>query len=65
LLDEIIDLLLDGRWHYIKDVAKALNTDQAQLIEALRFFEQYGFIHLDRVRNRATIDPVIQALFQS
>jgi hypothetical protein len=65
LLDEIIDLLLDGQWHHIEDVAKALNTDHAQLIAALRFFEQYGFIHLDRIRKRVTIDTVIQTLFQS
>jgi hypothetical protein len=65
LLDEIIDLLLDGQWHHITDLATALNTEQAQLIEALQFFEQYNFIHLDRIRNRVTIDTVIQALFQS
>jgi len=64
-LDEIIDLLLDGQWHFIDDLAKALNTDHTQLIKALRFFEHYGFIHMDRPRNRVSIDTVIQALYQT
>jgi hypothetical protein len=64
-LDEIIDLLLDGQWHRIEDVAKALHTDHAPLIKAFRFFEQYGFIHLDRFRKRVILDTDIQALFQT
>jgi predicted transcriptional regulator len=64
-LDEIIDLLLDGQWHFIDDLAKALDTDYTQLSEALRFFEHYGFIHVDHPRNRVSIDTVIQALYQT
>ena len=59
-----MDLLLDGQWHLIDELAKALKTDHVQLIKALNFFEHYGFIHLDRPRKRVSIDTVIQALYQ-
>ena len=63
LADDVLELLKDGLWHGVDEIAKAFNQPEKLINRILDFFEDYGFIEFNDKRNKIVIDPKIQELF--
>ncbi len=62
LFESTLELLSDDKWHNVKDLARNLNQKESTVREVLDFFEKYGFVHLDKEKKRALINPQIKNL---
>jgi len=57
LVDEVLELLKDGKWHDIEETVKKLRLDAKVIQKITAFLAQYGFIQLDKDHRRARLSP--------
>jgi DNA-binding IclR family transcriptional regulator len=59
VVDEILWLLRDGKWHNLDEIGQntALTRYKAEM--ALNFLEEYDFVHLNVKENRVRLQPSI------
>ena len=62
ILDDVVDLLKDGEWHNLKDVAKNLKLTQQELQEILRFLKNLDLVKLDEKQKKALMTSVLKEL---
>ena len=62
-VDRLFELLKDGQWHHINEVAKALNLLEQPMEHVLHFFTKFGFVQYDLSRRKVAIDLAIKELF--
>lgn len=60
--EDILELLKDGQWHDISEIAKTLNRPERLIKEVLNFYERFDFIELDRMRKKVAIDQKMREL---
>ena len=54
-IDDVVELLKDGKWHNLKELAKNLQIEQQKLKQIIRFLKNSGFIRLDKKQEKALI----------
>ena len=52
LLDELVWLLADGRWHELEEIPSRLDAPDHQVQKGARFLAEYGFIEYDELKER-------------
>lgn len=52
LIDEILEILKDGKWHSPNDIISQTNGKPLKVLLCLRFLEHYGFLwfHKEQVQ---------------
>jgi len=55
LLDALLRLLRDGKWHSLDQIALELCVSERKLLMALRFLAEYSFVELEEEQRRARI----------
>ena len=61
-IDDIVDLLKDGEWHNLKDLAKNLKLNQEKLQKIIQFLKNLDLIKLDEKHEKALINPHLKRL---
>ena len=61
-IDDIVDLLKDGEWHTLKDLAENLKLNPEKLQEIVQFLEDLDLIKIDNKQQRALINPDLKQL---
>jgi hypothetical protein len=56
LIDRVIVVLGDGKWHKIRQIAKDLDVREERVLEVLRFCEEFRFVDLDENGRKAKLD---------
>jgi hypothetical protein len=59
-IDNVLELLEDGRWHDLNDIRKKTELPDLKLKSIIKFLAQYNFIELDKDGKKAKIDSSIQ-----
>jgi len=62
ILDDVVDLLKDGEWHNLKDVAKNLELTQQELQQILQFLIKLDLVNLDEKQEKALMTSVLKEL---
>ncbi|MDQ1280274.1 MAG: hypothetical protein QG670_1537 [Thermoproteota archaeon] len=62
LVDAILELLKDGKWHSVDTTVKKFSQQENLIEYILNFMEDYGFIEYDKTRNMIMMDIKIQQL---
>jgi len=62
LIEEIVALLEDGRWHTLREIREALALSEGELGRVVAFFKQFGFIDMDNKGKRAKLSSAFLEL---
>jgi len=63
-LDQVLDLLKDGRRHSLEEIAQTLNLRKETVLETLQFLADYNLAILDEERGQTVLEPKIKKLIQ-
>lgn len=63
LAEGVLELLKDGQWHDISEIATTLNQPEKPIKIILRFYKKFDFIEFDKMKKKVAIDPKIRELF--
>ncbi len=58
LIDYVTELLKDGKWHYIRTIARKLDQPEERIRVVVDFCTEFHITSLDRTGRRVKIDPV-------
>ena len=59
-VDEILELLKNGKWHDLKEIEKKMKLHDFDIASITKFLAQYKFINLDKEEKKAKLDPSAQ-----
>ena len=62
-LDEILEPLIDGKWHSVEEINEAVKVPEEKLEEIIGFFVAYRFVKLDKENRRVKLAPSVLAFF--
>ena len=62
IVEEIVDILKDGKRHSLSEIAERLKLTQEKAGEILQFLAEYDFATFDQKNNKAIIDPELKEL---
>ena len=57
VIDEILELLKDGKWHSMNEVMEKSRLSEFKAETVMSFLAEYNFIQLDRERKKARLTP--------
>ncbi|UCE43610.1 MAG: hypothetical protein JSV57_04430 [Candidatus Bathyarchaeota archaeon] len=61
-IDDVIELLEDGKWRTFEDIANNLQMEQQKVQQIVRFLEDLTLLKLDKKRKKASIDLDLKEL---
>ena len=61
-IDDVVDLLKDGEWHNLKDLARDLKLNQEKLQHIIRFLKNLDLIKIDERQQKALINTGLKQL---
>lgn len=53
--DTILELLENGKWHYLKEIEEKTHLNSGKVETVTKFLATYNFIKLDETKNRVKI----------
>ena len=56
-IDEVVDIIKNGRWHTLEDVIKEARLPKPKTNKILEFLADYDFICLDSKRQKVKVTP--------
>jgi hypothetical protein len=59
VIDEILTLLRDGKWHDLNEIAKKCSTNELRLKIITNFLSEYDFIKLDKKGRKAKLHSLM------
>ena len=62
LIDYVVELLGDGKWHYTRSIARKLDQPEDRIREIIRFLADFDFAALDTSGNRARLHENLRRL---
>jgi DNA-binding IclR family transcriptional regulator len=61
-IDDVVDLLKNGEWHNLQDLAENLKLDEEKLQRIIQFLKSLDLIKLDEKQQRAQINTELKQL---
>jgi len=58
-IDHILELLKDGKWHEIKQIAEKAQLHEFKLELITSFLFEYGFIKIDTKKKKIRLAPAL------
>jgi DNA-binding IclR family transcriptional regulator len=55
--ETILQLLENGKWHYLKDITEETRLHSSKIENVMKFLAKYDFIKLDEIEQKVKIDP--------
>jgi transcription initiation factor IIE alpha subunit len=59
-MTKVLEMLIDGRWHTLKEIQQKTKLDKNQIRQVVRFLERYGFISVDKTVREVILDKTVQ-----
>jgi len=56
-IDEILDVLKNGKWHSIKNISEKTQLQEFKVELLTNFLAEYNFIELDREEHKTRLTP--------
>lgn len=64
-LDEVLELLKDGDWHYLGDLREEVKLSPFKMKLLAHFFVSYGFCDMTRSGNMIKLKPEVIHFFEA
>ncbi|MDH5437286.1 MAG: hypothetical protein OEX76_00105 [Candidatus Bathyarchaeota archaeon] len=58
-IDDILELLKNGRWHDVREVVKKSRLHESKVETILSFLAEYKFIALNKEQQKAKLNPTM------
>jgi hypothetical protein len=55
--ETILQLLENGKWHYLKDIEKETHLNSVKIENVTKFLAKYNFVKLDEAERKVKLDP--------
>jgi DNA-binding IclR family transcriptional regulator len=55
--ETILQLLENGKWHYLKDIEKETHLNSVKVETVTKFLAKYNFVKLDEANQKVKLDP--------
>ena len=62
--DTILELLENGKWHYLKDIEKKTQLNNTNIKTITKFLAKYNFVKYDETEQKVKIDPPTKQFLQ-
>jgi DNA-binding IclR family transcriptional regulator len=62
--ETILQLLENGKWHYLKDITEKTCLPNFKVESITKFLAKYSFVKLDEAEQKVKIDPPTNRLFK-
>jgi len=62
LIDYVTELLKDGKWHYVRTLARKLDQPEEKIRDILKFCADFDIVAFDRTGNKVRIDETFKKL---
>ena len=62
--ETILDLLENGKWHYIKDITEKAQMNPQMVETVTRFLAKYNFVKLDKREQKVKLDQPTKRFFK-
>ena len=63
-IEEILELLKDGKWHDLNEIIKETRLTRSRLEKITNFLAEYNFIQLDKEAQKARVTPPTQSFLK-
>ncbi len=63
-IDEILDIIHNGDWHKVTEIAKRIRTQESKIELISRFLSTYDFIEYDKKSKRIKLSNELQDFFE-
>ena len=63
LIDYVTELLEDGKWHYVRTIARRLGQPEGRIRDILKFCADFKIVAFDKSGNKAKIDETFRKIF--
>lgn len=57
-IDNVIELLKDGKWHYLEELSQKTKLHEFKLAVLFDFLADYSFLKLDKTDRKAKLSKV-------
>lgn len=61
--DEILQLLRDGNWHDLRDIAKKCSKPESKVEITISFLSEYDFVEVNRKGRKTRLRPLMLEFF--
>ena len=55
--EAILQLLENGKWHYLKDITEKTCLNRYKVENVTKFLAKYSFVKLDEAEQKVKLDP--------
>jgi DNA-binding IclR family transcriptional regulator len=62
--ETILQLLENGKWHYLKDITEKTCLPSFKVESITKFLAKYNFVKLDEAEQKVKIDPPTNRFFK-
>lgn len=59
-MTKVLEMLIDGKWHMLREIQQKTELDRNQIRQVMRFLERYGFISVDKMVRKVILDRTVQ-----
>ena len=57
ITETILQLLENGKWHYLKDIEEKTQLNSCKVENVTKFLANYNFVKLDETEQKVKLDP--------
>jgi DNA-binding IclR family transcriptional regulator len=59
-MTKVLEILVDGRWHTLREIQQKTKLDENQIRQVIEFLEKYNFVMMDKMRRKIILDKTVQ-----
>lgn len=55
-----LEVLIDGKWHALKEIKEKTELSKNQIQQVVEFLERYGFVSVDKMAGKIRLDKNVE-----
>ena len=59
-MTETLEILIDGKWHTLKEIKEKTKLNRNQIQQVTEFLERYGFVSIDKTARKIRLDKNVK-----
>lgn len=59
-MTKTLEILVDGKWHALKEIKQKTKLNKNQIQQVIDFLERYGFVSVDEMAGKIRLDKSVK-----
>ncbi|MCW3993045.1 MAG: hypothetical protein NWE85_00550 [Candidatus Bathyarchaeota archaeon] len=59
-MTKTLEILIDGKWHALKEIKQKTKLNKNQIQQVINFLERYGFVSVDKMARKIRLDKSVK-----